>query len=586
MAYAGPPFPPEQYSIKNTSNGATETTPLTNGHVAIPIPESDQKPLADHFEDYIYQCFWPVAQAETRVGFDLLKRCFSTGQYSALPNEVDCEIAAINYDRGRPPQTSLCQAYGGYAVMAIAAGVGGLSAYLYVPTSAAAAVVIANYPVFESIKAFLKPNIQYSGPIANAGLNSELLMRMIGNMFKPKTHADKALASKTEYLSNFICGTTSMVWAIAAVSPLAYMDSLESRNDRELALSLAGAVASIPSFYVGARSAIRYLGSTRSPCCGSYWLKAAKAVLINHMNAELTALFSLKNKHERQEQANSIISKLWPEGNPNSENNPDLSEILPSLLSISNTANETLVKHDLGSSYLTWSITGLLTVCRIMSLFGFTVEAYRAGVEITGHSDSEPEVKAAGILSAILTACAQAGLSIKSIETIGRAASDIVASITEGKPISEQSQRYPVVYFLLFFIAYYIGLFSGGTSAKAASAALSKFDDTTRQVFEAVSFAMSGVVVNGYFCMQLFKRIMSFYGKQYGEKPDRQFALFTTGYRNIIEKISSLDVKQIREIFNDAKVKPHLQSLLQTYEWSNEDIQNALVAPITIQSLS
>ena len=534
--------------------------PVTSGE-ATPLLAASQpaKSLADSFADYTYECFWPVNQV--KIIAPLSEVVVHSGD--SAPN------SPYFYQRGKPLALTAKQKYGGYAVMSAAMVVGSVSAYLYVPTSAAAAVFISQYSVFETIKGFLKPNIAYSGPAANALLNSELMIRMCGNMFKPKSAAEKALASNAEYWSNWACGGVSFVWSLAAISPMAYMDSVESRNTTEFWLSIAGAIASIPSFFVGARGAINFVGQTRLPCCGSYWLKASKAVLVNHMSVELDSFIALK-ADMRSQRIDELLTHFWSDGNEQE----NLESILPKLITIGQTNND-IKPHNLNASYLTWSLTGMLSVFRIMSLFGFTIEAYHAGIGITGLPEHDKGAKALGLLSAILTACAQAGLSIRSIKTIGEAASTVVDSIKNGTPLSEFSEIQPVVYYLLFFIAYYIGFFSGGTSAKAASEALSGWDDKTRQVFEAVSFAMSGVAVNGYFCQQLFKRVMAAYNKKNGTHDNKRYIQFVAAYRSVIEKISGLTVEQTRTIFCDRKVKPVFTNLLKAYKWLDDDIDKA-----------
>ncbi len=528
------PPPPSRESIN------AERQPL--------LPQAD-KLIA--FEDYLYEAFYLARIAETHsIGVDI-HHFIQTYLYCGFcgTREVDLENNTQSVSqRGKPKDPTTAQRWVKYFLLCAAVGLGGLAAWLYILPSAAAAEMLVGYSWLKWSEPFLKPLISWDGPIANSLLSTEVFLNITKVFTELRSDAEKTITGDKTNWSNWILGGVSVLWAGGGLTPLLQMNVSSATSSAEKIHAYVGSGANFPSFlygsYMGLGKLYTRLKKWQYPPTPLANLREALAI---HLEGELQILLR-EEKQIVQNEIDTYLDLL--------RDNNSLKEILPRLLTLSRLReNSTIENHMAVASYSHNLLFGTLIVLRMISLVGFAGEAYKAGHSFVD-KDSEKIKILVGILSTLLTFTAQFGLSINSIITI------TAGILTKQTPL--EKDQHPYIYTLAFSVASLIALFSGGTSAKAAAESLKEWGEV-RYLFEGVSYFTTGIVVNGFFVLQLFKRLMNYYYSEYGEKKERQLTLFVAGHKNLVGMLRKLDDNTIWRLFLELPAEMQA-AFLQAYQ--------------------
>lgn len=460
--------------------------------------------------------------------------------------------------------------------------IGGSSAAVYINSSKAAAGWIKTIPHlnYETLSIL----IEYMGPVANGLLNSELLMRITSGWTAQDSAAVKALKGKSGKKRKIVVGGLSLFATVGGLFPLVNLDlDKPDLSVIDKVEAYGGAVASAPSFLVGAQGALDFLLNTYQRMGNIHAFNKGRFALLDHLQAEI-AEFSTNKMHQGCDTSemtmDDLLNHMW---DPDRKEDKKLETILPKLLNISQwrytggshfviTDSNRFKNHKTGmgcANGAKGAVLGVLIGLRIMSLFGFVTESVAGGEKLAQKADA-PWPLISGIFFALLTGLSQAGLSIRSLDTISSSIKPIFRTGEQGQALSPEMLRNPWLCGFALLCACIVGFFSGGTSAEAAHKRLGFMTPVGSAIFAIASYVTSGLVINGYFCYQLFRRMVGAYQAGYASPGTKRFTHFITGYRKIIDVISQMDDETYYQLINDNTIKPTIKKLYGTYGVKDE----------------
>lgn len=563
-------------------------------------PPTSTPPFVDHgadfvrhLRDYTYECFFPLTSAfiekpKPETWCTWARKKFNISSES--PAEYDVEAAPLlNDEKGAGSLVAQHNYYGKPPTSRLGVGlrfmystgsliIGGSSSTVYINSSAKAGEWIGGqaYLAWARYDGFgVRDLIHWMGPVANGLLNSELLYRITSVLGQTHSPARKALTNRSN--GWVVAGRTvcSLAMAIGGIFPLIMLDKKDHQSDIEEFEMWAGGLSNIPSAAYGAYRAIMFImqHKQQSQCCKKISaFDYGRNILVAHLRAELSALQTNRGKTCLQlgamtpiasNNVDSFRDELWE----NISKPIELEAILPLLFNISNVRglkSDTYKRHDFSNNYLQIATVVIVVAIRIMSLIGFTMESWNGGKHLV-EKEKEIYQYLLGGMFAFLNVTGQAGISIPTIDTLRRSVRDI---LDPSKALTAEQFKNPKAIILAMFSACIIGLFSGGTSGLAAEKNLKFMPKTCKDVFVVVSYFTSGLLINGFFCYQLLKRIITAYQAYFATQETKDFGYFINGMQNVINIIEQMDNEVYGQMINNEKIKPVIEKLYKTYEKS------------------